>query len=138
MIKSAKLEDAVTGQQELPGDCNLPPAVREGFEVIGTAEHVRTRPDIVGLEFRPEWYSQAFKVGCGTNNGRLGRILDGDDLDGKIADGKCTHIHQPTFAGGEFRLMVKGYESPQAASPARGSRPVPQRDEVGARLFTPA
>ena len=99
---------AVTGQHDLTNDFDILPAFRECSEVLAALEDLASRPNVVPLQSTPEGDGQDFRAGDWGDDCSRGFILDGNNLNGKIPNGKRTYIHQPVLSAGGFRLVVKG------------------------------
>lgn len=107
-----RIEDAVTGQQELvDGGLERLPAIGEGHEFVPVDESAVSRPYVAGVEFWPKGYCQVFKARR-RGEVHIPRNPTGDDLNGDMPQGESAYVHLDVVNEGELSLEMERDESP--------------------------
>jgi hypothetical protein len=108
---------AVTGQQEqeLPIDnTEVFPSGDKGLEFLRRLQDETVRPHEVLGDGRPKWNGEVFFERREGAESGVTYLLDGENLEYKVAECTGAHVHLETTAAGGFSFMVDGHNAPRS------------------------
>lgn len=104
MTTQSKLEDTVTGQQEL-NDLDLLPAHCKGVEFLSRHQGDVVGPYVVQGNLRPKWDGNTFSEVRPQVSWRAKGLFHSDHLQREMPEGEGTYIHLKTFSAGELTFV---------------------------------